>query len=164
MFSIISKSPGEPILHAARRGAALWGEGIPGASILPCATQYFTAQRVVPHWDRETGRQHLRGQSHAGGHLTRHVWAAGGAKPARSPSARREGERAAPPCPPGPLSVGTDETLVKVHSVQTSYPKSSPTRARTHAQLSHRRRRRGCPPTELNRVRRQGEAEFRNLV
>lgn len=103
-------------------------------------------------------------QSHTG---KPDIWAGGGAKPALLPSARREGERAAPPSPPRPHTFGTDEALVNVHSVQTNYPPKLPrkhTQTRTHTAVTPTQRRRGCPPTELNRVRRQGEAEFRNLV
>lgn len=141
MFSIISESPGEPILHAARRGgSALWGEGIPGASVLPCATECSTAKPVVPQRDCVTGRQHLKGQSHIGEHLTRPTWAGGGAKPARSPSATREGERAVPPplhpvpIPLGPMRHWSTSTLSK----QTT-PKTPP-QTHTHTHSCHTNR------------------------
>lgn len=111
------------------------------------------------------GREHIRGQSHIREHPARLIWAGGGAEPARSPSDRSEGEgpphHHVPP-PLGPIRHWSTSTLSK-----QTHPRTPPqTRTHKHARpaVTPTRRRRGCPPTELNRVRRQGEAEFRNLV
>lgn len=134
MFSIICKSPGEQILHTALRGAELCGgggEGIPSASILPCATEYFCAKPVVPSAglrDRKTrtleGEQSRTGKPDIYGRVV-----ARNQRCDHQPDAKVS---VLPPSPPRPHTFGTDEALVNVHSVQTNYP--PPKLPRKHTQ------------------------------